>query len=159
LGWFGLLPKSRRNRIVDNLRLMQVYNTIRRYGIDLLVGTTPLARFRRTMQGIIYRDKESVSEDSAPRLVRLMLQDLGPTYVKLDQMIASRSEFLPQEWKSELKKLQSEVAPFPYGKQKELSYPSWVPLQTRFSQLLLLSRSRLPRWPRFTGPPWLAEKM
>lgn len=118
--WFGLLPKSRRNRIVDNLRLMQVYNTIRRYGIDLLVGATPLAGFRRTMQRIIYRDKEIVSEDSAPRRVRLMLQDLGPTYVKLGQMIASRSEFLPLEWEAELKKLQSEVAPFPYGETERI---------------------------------------
>ena len=57
--WFSFLPKGRRNRIVDNLRLMQVYATIRRYGIDLIVGATPLAGFRRSMQRIIYRDKES----------------------------------------------------------------------------------------------------
>jgi ubiquinone biosynthesis protein len=112
--WFGLLPKDRRNRIVDNLRLMQVYATIRRYGIDLIVGATPLAGFRRSMQRIIYRDKEIVTEENAPRMVRLMLQDLGPTYVKLGQMIASRSEILPPEWEIELNKLQSEVAPFPY---------------------------------------------
>jgi ubiquinone biosynthesis protein len=66
------------------------------------------------MQRIIYRDKEIVTEENAPRMVRLMLEDLGPTYVKLGQMIASRSEILPPEWQSELNKLQSEVAPFPY---------------------------------------------
>ena len=66
------------------------------------------------MQRIIYRDKQIVTEESAPVTVRLMLQDLGPTYVKLGQMIASRSEILPEEWESELNKLQSEVAPFPY---------------------------------------------
>jgi putative membrane protein len=98
--WLGLLPKGRRNRIVDNLRLMQVYNTIRRYGIDLIVRATPLAGFRQYMQRIIYRDKEIVTEENAPRMVRLMLQDLGPTYVKLGQMIASRSEILPPEWET-----------------------------------------------------------
>ena len=112
--WLGMLPKGRRNRIVDNLRLMQVYSTIRRYGIDILVGRTPLAGFRNYMQHIIYRDKEIVTEENAPVMVRLMLQDLGPTYVKLGQMIASRSEILPEEWETELNKLQSEVAPFPY---------------------------------------------
>ena len=112
--WLGLLPKGRRNRIVDNLRLKQVYDTIRRYSIDILVGATPLAGFRHYMQRIIYRDKEIVTEENAPVTVRLMLQDLGPTYVKLGQMIASRSEMLPEEWESELNKLQSEVAPFPY---------------------------------------------
>ena len=112
--WLGLLPKGRRNRIVDNLRLKQVYDTIRRYSIDILIGATPLAGFRHTMQRIIYRDKQIVTEENAPKTVRLMLQDLGPTYVKLGQLIASRSEMLPEEWESELNKLQSEVAPFPY---------------------------------------------
>jgi ubiquinone biosynthesis protein len=111
--WFGALPKGRRNRIVDNLRLMQVYNTIRRYGIDILVSRTPFAGFRHYMQRIIYRDKEIVANESAPVKVRLMLQDLGPTYVKLGQMIASRSEILPPEWETELNKLQSDVAVFP----------------------------------------------
>lgn len=112
--WLGALPKGRRNRIVDNLRLKQVYDTIRRYSIDILISATPLSGFRHYMQRIIYRDKEIVTEENAPVMVRLMLQDLGPTYVKLGQMIASRSEILPEEWEAELNKLQSEVAPFPY---------------------------------------------
>jgi len=112
--WLGALPESRRNRIVENLRLMQVYNTFRRYGIDILVSATPLAGFRHFMQRVIYRDKEIATEENAPVMVRLMLQDLGPTYVKLGQMMASRSEILPPEWEAELNKLQSDVAPFPY---------------------------------------------
>jgi ubiquinone biosynthesis protein len=112
--WLGMLPKSRRNRIVDNIRLKQVYDTIRRYSLDILIGATPLAGFRRYMQSIIYRDKQIAAEEDPPKMVRLMLQDLGPTYVKLGQMIASRSEILPEEWESELNKLQSEVDPFPY---------------------------------------------
>jgi ubiquinone biosynthesis protein len=118
--WLGLLPKGRRNRIVDNLRLMQAYATIRRYGIDILVSATSVAGFRHYMQRIIYRDKELISEENAPRMVRLMLQDLGPTYVKLGQMIASRSEILPPEWEAELNKLQSEVAPFPYDEAERI---------------------------------------
>jgi putative membrane protein len=56
--WLGMLPKGRRNRIVDNLRLKQVYDTIRRYSIDILVGATPLAgsndcqSFRDTPSGV-----------------------------------------------------------------------------------------------------------
>jgi ubiquinone biosynthesis protein len=118
--WLGMLPKGRRNRIVDNLRLKQVYDTIRRYSIDILVGATPLAGFRHYMQRVIYRDKKIVTEETAPVTVRLMLQDLGPTYVKLGQMIASRSEILPAEWESELNKLQSEVAPFPYAEAERI---------------------------------------
>ena len=43
-----------------------------------------------------------------------MLQQLGPTYVKIGQMAASRSDVLPPEWVTELSKLQSEAAPFGY---------------------------------------------
>ena len=43
-----------------------------------------------------------------------MLQQLGPTYVKLGQMVASRREALPPALVVELEKLQSDVAPFPW---------------------------------------------
>ena len=43
-----------------------------------------------------------------------MLQQLGPTYVKIGQMMASRSDLLPPEWVEELSKLQSDAAPFAY---------------------------------------------
>jgi ubiquinone biosynthesis protein len=41
-----------------------------------------------------------------------MLQQLGPTYVKIGQMMASRSDILPPEWIAELATLQSDAAPF-----------------------------------------------
>ena len=118
--WLGLLPKGRRNRIVENIRLKQVYDIIRRYSIDILVGATPLAGFRRYMQRALYPSKRVLAEESPPKAVRLMLQDLGPTYVKLGQMIASRSEILPEEWEQELSKLQSEVDPFPYEEARRI---------------------------------------
>ena len=43
-----------------------------------------------------------------------MLQRLGPTYVKIGQMMASRRDVLPAEWTDELSKLQSDAAPFAY---------------------------------------------
>jgi ubiquinone biosynthesis protein len=41
---------------------------------------------------------EPVEELSLPVKVRLMLQELGPTYVKMGQIISSRAEVLPAEW-------------------------------------------------------------
>ncbi len=57
-----------------------------------------------------------------------MLQQLGPTYVKIGQMAASRSEALPPGWAEELAKLQNTVPPFPYDEAraaiiKELGQP------------------------------------
>jgi len=118
--WLGLLSTGRRNRLVENLRLAQVYATIRRYGIDLLVDVSPLAGIRRYMQRILYPRKHALIEESAPETVRLMLQELGPMYVKLGQMLASRSEILPEDWQAELSKLQSEAKPFPYQEARKI---------------------------------------
>ena len=49
-----------------------------------------------------------------------MLQQLGPTYVKIGQMAASQGASLPPEWAEELARLQSDVAPFPYEKAREI---------------------------------------
>ncbi len=51
---------------------------------------------------------------STPAKFRLMLQQLGPTYVKVGQMISSRADVLPEAWRTELDKLQNTVPPFPY---------------------------------------------
>ena len=51
---------------------------------------------------------------SGPARFRELLQQLGPTYVKIGQMIASRSDVLPPELIEELSKLQSDAAPFPW---------------------------------------------
>jgi ubiquinone biosynthesis protein len=49
-----------------------------------------------------------------------MLQELGPTFVKFGQMVASRSEVLPADWQAELEQLQDDVAPFSYGEVEQV---------------------------------------
>lgn len=112
--WLSKVPPNYRKTIVANLRLKQDYDTIRRFGLDIMVDLTPLAGFRRFWQRLIYPNKRVVIEESAPETVRLMLQELGPTFVKLGQMAASRSEILPPEWQTELNLLHAQVDPFPY---------------------------------------------
>ena len=112
--WLSKVPPDYRKTIVANLRLKQDYDIIRRFGLDIMVDLTPLAGFRRFWQRLIYPNKQVVIEESAPETVRLMLQELGPTFVKLGQMAASRSEILPPEWQFELNRLHAEVDPFPY---------------------------------------------
>lgn len=51
--------------------------------------------------------------------VRLVLMDLGPSFVKLGQIASTRTDVLPAEWSTELKKLQDEVSPLPFEKIRE----------------------------------------
>jgi ubiquinone biosynthesis protein len=113
------LPLKRRNWLIENLRLQQTYNTIYRYIADITVSRTPLVTIRHAVQRWIYGEKTH-SDLTAPQKVRILLQDLGPTYVKIGQMASSRPELLPAEYTAELAKLQSTVRPFPYDQVVEV---------------------------------------
>ncbi len=47
--------------------------------------------------------------------IRLVLQDLGPSFIKLGQIISTRADLLPAGLIAELKKLQEEVPPVPFA--------------------------------------------
>ena len=52
--------------------------------------------------------------------IRLVLQDLGPSFVKLGQIVSTRPDLIPADIVRELKKLQDAVPPIPYEQVKEV---------------------------------------
>ncbi len=56
---------------------------------------------------------ERIGVSTAER-VRLVVMDLGPSFVKLGQIASTRPDILPTEWIVELKKLQDEVTPLDF---------------------------------------------
>ena len=79
--------------------------------------------WRREDQGSATRLREMVEVLRArdivhgitPEKLRLILEDLGPTFVKLGQIMSMRPDFLPQEYCDELMKLQTEANPLPFS--------------------------------------------
>jgi ubiquinone biosynthesis protein len=106
------LPTPRRSAIVENLRLMQVYDTISTFGFDIALDSGPLSGIRSFVGRFLRSTDPRLAGLSVPAKVRVMLQQLGPTYVKIGQMAASRSEALPPGWAEELARLQNTVPPF-----------------------------------------------
>jgi ubiquinone biosynthesis protein len=112
----------------ERLRTVRVYDTILRYANDVAFDRGRLGRFRRFMQQRLYRPPYPLTPLTTPQRARLLLQELGPTYVKLGQIVSSRSATLPSEWAAELVKLQSDVEPFSYDEVRaqilaELGHP------------------------------------
>ncbi len=68
--------------------------------------------------------KKRISEKaevlSVPERLRLAFEQLGPTFIKLGQLIASRPDLVPEDIYGEFKKLLDEVPPFPYEEVKRL---------------------------------------
>lgn len=57
---------------------------------------------------------------SFPERLRLVFQDLGPTFIKLGQILSCRPDLIPNEYVNEFKKLQDNVAPFPFSEAKKI---------------------------------------
>ena len=55
-----------------------------------------------------------------PERLTIALQELGPTFVKLGQILSTRSDLIPQEWCDHLTKLQDRVEPFPVEQAREV---------------------------------------
>ena len=60
------------------------------------------------------------AEASAGKRLRLALEELGPTFVKLGQILSIRRDILPAGVVEELKRLQDSVQPFPFSEVKAL---------------------------------------
>jgi ubiquinone biosynthesis protein len=104
----------------ERFRLLRVYDTLWVYSVDAAFDRADgVARFRRAMQGWLWNPEIPPSKVPAPVRFRLLLQELGPTYVKIGQILSSQGRALPPEWEAELEKLQSEVRPFPYEQVRE----------------------------------------
>lgn len=108
------------DRFRESLRLQQLYRTILRYGTESFMDGTPLGGVRRRMQCWVHRLPEPAPELSSAVRMRLLIEELGPTYVKLGQIVSSRDNSLPAEWSAELDRLQSDVPPVPYEEAREV---------------------------------------
>ena len=112
--------KSRLEEGRETLRLRQSYNIIATYGLDFLIGRGPVRRTRSAFLEKLYGVPKPEKKISIPIRTRYMLQELGPIYVKMGQLMSSQTQALPEEWVDELSKLQSNVPPFPYEQVREI---------------------------------------
>lgn len=64
--------------------------------------------------------RHQITKGLTPRKLREILEDLGPTYVKLGQIMSMRSDVLPEEYCRELTSLRTRVKPVEFHQMKDL---------------------------------------
>ncbi len=71
-------------------------------------------RMRRLREIYAIVQKHHFLKGFSPEEFRAMLEDLGPSFVKIGQTLSTRSEILPKAYCDELAKLQTECDPLPF---------------------------------------------
>ena len=61
-----------------------------------------------------------ITRGVTPEKLRLILEDLGPAYIKLGQVMSMHSDILPKKYCDELMKLHSEAAPMDFQEVREV---------------------------------------
>ena len=80
--------------------------------------------------------KHDVGHGISPEKAVAILEDLGPTYVKMGQIASNRSDLLPKDYCEAFEKLRANVAPIPFAEVIEIIERAYgKPWDTVFSSI------------------------
>src|SRR5690606_13110513 len=95
-------------------RYREIAVALVRYGFGFIVEETELLHALSLPARIFRVQQKERRRSTVGERLHDVIQELGPTFVKLGQLASTRADLLPQEVVDELAKLQDTVAPFPY---------------------------------------------
>ncbi|CAG0996366.1 partial aarF domain-containing kinase, partial [Anaerolineae bacterium] len=96
-------------------RLREIAGILMHYGWGDIVKRLGLGSFTRRAGELMHRRaSDEIMQLPAEVRVRLALQELGPTFVKLGQVLATRPDIFPPRWIAEFSRLQDNVPPEPF---------------------------------------------
>ena len=118
-------------------RLQEIASVLIRYGFGDLVRriglADVLARAGRLLQ---WSGSEAFLRMPTPVRVRKAMEALGPTFIKLGQVLATRVDLFPPDWIAEFSQLQSAVPPLPFAQVRDqLEADLGAPAHTVFARL------------------------
>ena len=106
-------------------RYRQIVSILTRHGFGFLVqdlGLSELLSFYRRLR-IGRLDEEDLGH--LPIRIRQLLEDLGPTFVKIGQFLSTRSDVIPPEVIQELSLLRESANPIPVSEVRRVLQESW----------------------------------
>src|SRR3954449_814016 len=96
----------------DLPRYRQILATLVKYGYQDVVAALHLEGLVRPFERAALRG--DVPPHDRARRLRMVCEDLGPTFVKLGQVLSTRPDLLPEAYTNELAALRDDVRPFTY---------------------------------------------
>lgn len=110
------------NQAIKNLkRTREIIAVLIKYGFEEVVANTALHSFVPQSRQLTWvRNERYVLEYTRWERVRMVFEELGPTFIKGAQVLSNRPDLLPEDLIQEFQKLQSNVPPFAFETVKEI---------------------------------------
>lgn len=96
-------------------RIREIIGVLVKYGFEDIITNSTLRNFVTEKVRLSWMRKDKpVFQYSRWERIRMVCEELGPTFVKLAQVLSNRPDMLPAPLIAEFEKLQDNVAPFPF---------------------------------------------
>lgn len=126
---YKLFPNQR----PDMKRLREIVSVLAKYQFGNVLERTGL---KRNLLGFFSSaDVEEEFDKTAPQRLRMALEELGTTFIKLGQVLSTRPDLVGKDFADELAKLQDDVPPFAFKEVRKLINEELeTPLEDIFSE-------------------------
>lgn len=102
-------------------RYRQILTILFKYGFGDLLDRLKIDQYIQAgLQAISKKRSDRVEKLTRPQRLRMAFEELGPTYIKLGQVLSTRPDLVPADIANELAKLQDEVPPFSFEDVEEV---------------------------------------
>lgn len=118
-------------------RLHDIASILIRYGFGDMVRRMGLVHLmERAGKALHWKYAQEQPHLEPPERVRKAMEDMGPTFIKLGQILATRVDLFSPEWIREFEKLQDRVPPLPFEAiRKQLEHDLGAPTNNVFDYL------------------------
>jgi ubiquinone biosynthesis protein len=102
-------------------RYRQILTILFKYGFGDLLEMLKIDQYIEVGLRMISKNREVRLERlTRPQGLRMAFEELGPTYIKLGQILSTRPDLIPMEFIRELSKLQDNVPPVPFDRVRKV---------------------------------------
>jgi ubiquinone biosynthesis protein len=96
-------------------RVRQIIGVMIGYGFESLIEYLHITQFKVRGARFFHRSEGEIARLSPAERMRLALEELGPTFIKLGQLLSTRPDIIPKNYLVEFSKLQDRVPGFSFS--------------------------------------------
>ena len=101
-------------------RFRQIVAVLLKYGFGHILSRIKVSQYLLRSQSLTIKGLKEVVQLSTPERLRMALEELGPAFIKLGQVLSMRPFLVPPEFIRELSRLQDDVTPIGYDQVRQV---------------------------------------